>query len=110
MTSVHKTSLLIALVVIAVLAVGFFLVTNTFVNSAPEHYVPEVQMQTNKIESDALFYVAVADSLVLELDTISAEDAQTRCEAIAFDTNNMWQQVVCVYDGIEIYNDVFVAG
>ena len=110
MTPTHKTSLLIALIVIGILATTFFLFTNTFVSSAPEPFVPTVERKTQTVESAALFYVSAADAIVVESNDVTAEEAQSQCDALAFNTDYMWQQVVCVYDGEEIYNDIFVAG
>lgn len=36
--------------------------------------------------------------------------ALNQCEGFAYDTDYMWQQVECVYDGSLIYSGVFVAG
>lgn len=36
--------------------------------------------------------------------------AQTECEAIAYNTDYMWQDIVCTYEGEVIYDDVFIAG
>jgi len=110
MTTAPKTSLLITLVIIGILAASFFLFTDTFVDSAPTGYIPEVQVQTKPIVSDALFYVSVTDTVVLEVDTITVEEAAGECSAIAYNPDYMWQQVICVYAGEEIYNDIFIAG
>jgi len=110
MKHAHKTSLLITLVVIGVLATTFFLFTNTFVSSSPEPFKPTVDLQTAPITSESQFYVSVADVVVTESNEFTGEEAQAQCDEIAYSADNMWQQVVCVYDGEEIYNDIFIAG
>ena len=40
----------------------------------------------------------------------TAVAAQAACEAVAYDTDFMWNNIECVYDGALIYSGVFIAG
>ena len=100
----------ISAAVVSALAISFLLVTNVFVDSSNKVYVPETQLQTKEVNSAALFYVTVGNNIVTSYDDISETEAKEKCEEIAFDPDNMWKQVICTYDGVERYNDIFVAG
>jgi len=105
-----KKNLAIAAVTITTLSIAFLLVTNVMVNSASVVYVPAVQTQTKVVQSDAMFYISIGNDIVFESDELQSTDAQAECEAVAYNGANMWKQVVCVFEGQEIYNDIFVAG
>lgn len=111
MNHVHKTSLVVAAVVVALLALAFFLTTNTLVNSSPEPHSPQIFLNDEPIASEATYYVSVENDVVYTSeDFASQEEAWPHCQSVAFAPENMWRQVICVYGGAELYNDVFVAG
>jgi hypothetical protein len=76
----------------------------------PEIYVAPVEERTVIPDTEADLVVTVVDEVVLEADNLSREEAQAQCEAVAYNTDHMFKQVVCVYQGEEIYNDIFIAG
>jgi len=116
--------ILIALVGLVAL-LGYFLLSGPASDTPAETELPEVAFESQEIpelyvtpvfertvvpKSDAQLVVTVVDAIVLEQNELTQEEAMEACEAVAYDTDYMWQQVVCMFDGQEIYNDIFIAG
>lgn len=76
----------------------------------PQLYRADVQTRTQPATSSAQFVVTVVDEVVLELNGLTREEAVAACEEVAYDATHMWKQVVCVYEGVAIYDDIFIAG
>lgn len=76
----------------------------------PEIYRAPVEERTVRATSTAELVVTVVDETALEEDGLSPAEAMVACEAIAYNPDHMWKQVVCTYRGEEIYNDIFIAG
>ena len=97
-----------------VLLLGYFLIhdanPDAVQQETPELYVTPVFERTVVPDSDAQLVVTVIDEVVLEQSGLTREAAQASCEAIAYNTDYMWQQIVCTFEGEEIYNDIFIAG
>ncbi len=102
--------ILIGVGVLVLLAAIFLLASDEPVSSEAVPYRATAEMNTTNINVDDQFYVSVANEVVLQRTGITRESAMEECEKVAYNPDNMWKQVICVFEGEEIYNDVFVAG
>lgn len=106
----NKTNRFVAVAVVCVLAVTFALYSTTFVDSSGDIYMPEIQTRVSVPDAVSLYFVTVGDEIVFTNDVMLFEEAQAHCDSVAYNTDNMWKQVVCTYDDVELYNDIFIAG
>lgn len=108
----NAAPIFISLTVIAVLALGFFLFTLLSTDAAGKPYVPSVEWHTADTATphDGLVVTVGNEIVYTDAMATSTEAAQVACDAVAYNPEHMWKQVICLYNGIEIYNDVFIAG
>lgn len=62
------------------------------------------------IESTPVVTIETEWSGTFTAEAATVADAQIACEEIAYNTDYMWQDIMCDYDGTVIYDDVFIAG
>lgn len=61
--------------------------------------------------SELPFLTITREGAVVFSEIITTErEARTQCEAFAYNTDYMWQEISCTYNGTEIYAGVFIAG
>ena len=78
---------------------------------APAPTAAPVAIITDAVSTDQ-FVVIKSDEVVLErpASELSRQEAQTDCEAIAYNTDNMWERISCTYGDEVLYEGVFIAG
>lgn len=69
-------------------------------------------MGASAVTAAARFTITIDEQRVVNKETtyMTSSSAQAQCEAVAYNTDNMWKLVTCTFDTEVLYRDVFIAG
>jgi hypothetical protein len=64
------------------------------------------------VTTQTTFTISVDKTAVVSkpMTDVTKKAAQAQCEAVAYDTENMWKLVTCTFGSEVLYRDVFIAG
>lgn len=69
-------------------------------------------MGASAVTATTRFTITIDEQQVVNKETtyMTPSSAQAQCEAVAYNTDNMWKLVTCTFGTEVLYRDVFIAG
>lgn len=109
-TSMNYTMVVIALAIIVIVSLFAYMYNWRAEDGNAAPIDSMIEWRTKELTSTAQYYVTVGNEVAYASSTATAAAAGAHCQEMAYANENYMKQVVCVYEGEEKYNDVFIPG
>lgn len=109
-TSMNYTLVVIGLAIIVIVSLFAYMYEWRLDDSVASPIDSQITWRTETIATSSPYYVTVGNDIVYASSTVTAESAGAHCEKMVYLNEHYLKQVVCVFEGAEKYNDVFIPG